>query len=177
MGKALVTACLLVAACQPMYEKKPERMKAPAVVKHDEPPPPPDVYVDDCDVNFTAPPARSRKPAVSQTLTQAGDSSLQTAAQKPRKTTPAMTATRDAIDKYSQALVADPYNAEATLKLALAYDRVYRKGCALAMLRRLDNLASSPTFEPVAKPFVEQIVQNPHWFSPYHRDALKAVGR
>jgi light-regulated signal transduction histidine kinase (bacteriophytochrome) len=81
------------------------------------------------------------------------------------------------IDSYRRALLSDPYNAEATLKLALAYDRVLRKGCALAMLRRLETLAANPTLQPEAEPMIQLVVANPHWFKPYHGDALRAVGQ
>jgi hypothetical protein len=186
MGKALATACLVTAsfvaaACQPMYAEKADPLKDPSRVK------PPKVvttepelpFVNACDVNFSAKPIKQRQAVQSQTLTTQGNASLQPTITAPvRPSTPATIQTvQDAIAKYREALIKDPYNAEATLKLALAYDRVLRKGCALALLRRLDSLASSPTFQPDAEPMVDLVVQNPHWFRPYHDDAVKAVGR
>jgi hypothetical protein len=182
MGKALALACLFVAACQPMYKNKPEILKnpprhpAPKVVITEPDP----TFVDDCDVDFSAPAIapRTRKTTQSQQLTSNANTALQPSlgAQRPSTPTTVQSVTT-ALDTYRQALISDPYNAEATLKLALAYDRLLRKGCALALLRRLDTLASHQQFEKDAEPMVELVVQNPHWFKPYHRDALKAVGR
>ena len=181
MGKALAVACLALAACQPMYQHKPERLKNPpgqtpkggVATTAGEPTP---VFVEDCTVNFSAPPAKKRKEQASQTETAAGNTALPASSARPA--TPAgVQSVTTAIAHYRQALIDDPYNAEATLQLALAYDRVLRKGCALAMLRRLDALAANPTFQPDAEPMVELVVQNPHWFRPYHNDAVKAAGR
>jgi len=84
---------------------------------------------------------------------------------------------RESIDRYRSALVKDPYNAEATLKLALAYDRVYRKGCAIAMLKRLAKLAENPKFAKPAVREIESISDNDQWFKRYRKDAISAVGR
>lgn len=181
MGKALVAACVLfAAACQPMYKHKadplttpPPRRGAKVAVVDDEP-----LFIDTCNVNFSAPPAKKRQAPASQQLTIAGNSALQQQAPgTPRPATAQSVSTIvTAIDNYRRALLSDPYNAEATLKLALAYDRVLRKGCALAMLRRLETLAANPTFQPDAEPMVQLVAANPHWFKPYHPEALKAVG-
>lgn len=179
MGKALVAACLLfaAAACQPMYEKKAETLRNPKSVR---PPPPEPVaevqYVDDCTVDFSGKVVKQRQTPAAAKLVVEGDTSLQAAAKSAPTTPTGATAIQHAIDRYSEALRKDPYNAEATLKLALAYDHVLRKGCALAMLRRLEGLASNQLFEKDAEPMVQQVVNNPHWFRAYHNDALKAVG-
>lgn len=187
MGKALVavlvvSACSLFTACKPMYGetadplKNPTKVKPPKVVASAEPALP---FVEECSVNFSAKPTKQRQTAHSQSLTVQANASLQPAIATPaRPATPGgVQSVQDAITKYREALIKDPYNAEATLKLALAYDRVLRKGCALAMLRRLDSLASNPTFQPHAEPMVDLVEQNPHWFRPYHNDAVKAAGR
>ena len=182
MGKALVAACLVFAsACQPIYGDKAATLKnppihrAPKVVVIDDEP----TFIDACDVDFSAPPVKKRQAPASQQATVAGNSALQNSQPgTPRPATAQSVSTIvTAIDNYRRALLSDPYNAEATLKLALAYDRVLRKGCALAMLRRLDTLASNPTFQPHADPMIQLVVANPHWFAPYHNDALKAVGQ
>ena len=59
--------------------------------------------------------------------------------------------------------------------LALAYDKVLRKGCALAMLKRLDALAANPKFG--AEPQINRVLDNESWFKPYRTDALKALGK
>ena len=84
---------------------------------------------------------------------------------------------RVAIDKYRNALVKDPYNSEATLKLAIAYDLVYRKGCALAMLKRLASLSANPKFAKQANRNIDSVTDNTQWFKGYRKDAISSVGR
>ena len=130
-------------------------------------------YVDDCEVNFQLPVTTKRQTKVAEQKVIAGDGT--TANIKP-DVEPAKRATLavQSVEEYRQALIADPYNAEATLKLALAYDKVLRKGCALAMLKRLDALAANPRFG--AEPVKSRILDNEQWFKPYRNDALKAAG-
>ncbi len=155
--------------------KDPPRRAAPkVVVTEDEP-----AFVDTCNVNFSAPPAKTRQALASQQATVAGNVALQSQAPgTPRPATAhGVSTVVTAIESYRRALLSDPYNAEATLKLALAYDRVLRKRCALALLGRLEKLAANPKFQPDADPMIQLVVQNPHWFKPYHGDALRAVGQ
>jgi hypothetical protein len=61
--------------------------------------------------------------------------------------------------------------------LALAYDRVYRKGCAIAMLKRLAALTVNPKYGKTANPTIDSISDNGQWFKRYRKDAMAAVGR
>jgi len=165
-----------------MYKNKAETLKnppkrnGPAVVVGPEPAP---TFLDACDVNFSGPPIKRSKHMLShsQKQTSNANAALQPSLAARPTTASSVKSVSDAIDLYRNALLSDPYNAEATLKLALAYDRLLRKGCALAMLRRLDSIASNGKLDPYATPMVDLVVQNPHWFKPYHSEALKAVGR
>lgn len=177
MGKALI-ACLLLAGCQGMYTAPADTLKNPPKVKpkgggitQADP-----VYVDECDVNFSAAPTKKRQTAAAQQLVASGNASLQTAGPASPTTQVAASATVDAIDHYREALIKDPYNAEATLKLALAYDHMMRKGCAIAMLKRLESLAENEKFKPEARPNIQLVKQNDHWFRGYRVTALKAIG-
>jgi hypothetical protein len=181
MGKALV-ACLLLAACQGMYSTPAEGLKNPPRIKPDktkvaatdDAP----AYIDDCNVDFTGTITKKRKTPVAQKLVASGNVSLQNVGPSTPTTQVTTQAAVTAISLYRDALLADPYNAEATLKLALAYDRTLRKGCALAMLKRLATLADSqnPALEAEARPNVELVKQNEHWFRGYRPIALKAAG-
>jgi len=183
MGNALVACLLSLAACQGMYEKRPDPLRNPPKIQPDKTKggktgEPEIAYVDDCTVDFTGAPTKKRKTPAAQQLVTSGNASLQKAG-TTTPTTPVTTqAAVSAVALYRDALLADPYNAEATLKLALAYDRVLRKGCAIAMLQRLASLADSqnPTLEAEAKPNVQLIKQNAHWFRGYRPVALKAAG-
>ncbi|HUS30204.1 MAG TPA: hypothetical protein VMZ53_16970 [Kofleriaceae bacterium] len=177
MGKWFVVACLFVAACRPMYGDPAPHLKDPP---HRNPPKgwndepvAEKVYVEECNVDFSAPPTTKRQTKAAEQKVVAGDSA---AAESERATDPKarVDTTKRSLQEYRDALIADPFNAQATLKLALAYDKVLRKGCAIAMLKRLDKLAENPKFN--AEPVKDQVVDNEQWFKPYRNEALRAIG-
>jgi hypothetical protein len=169
-----------VLGCKPLYGGKPERLATPARKKA----PPEQVVeapkipeIEDCQADFRADPKTVRADArMSERLAGEGDTAMANAA----KSTDAGAQAglyKDSIDKYRNALIKDPYNAEATLKLALAYDKVYRKGCAIAMLKRLAALSANPKYARSANPAIDSIGDNGQWFKRYRKDAITAVGR
>lgn len=178
MRRPLLLACLL-AGCQPMYGSPSEPLHTPA--SHH----PPKgttteaavAYVEDCPVDFRRD-ARTvrRQPQVAETLVTEGDTSVESSAKATSDTAKVDLIVRG-IQHYADALRADPYDAHATLKLALAYDRVLHKGCALAMLHRLDALAQNPKLAQDAQHRIDDIVDNTQWFKGYRKDALSAVNR
>ena len=167
-------------ACQPLYGNKPEKL--PGVPKKPKPKEAevaevPIKEIEECPADFRSDPKNVRpQTSVSNQLTGEGDTAL---ANSDKAADPAAAAglVREGIDKYRNALLKDPYNAEATLKLALAYDKVYRKGCAIAMLKRLAALSANPKFARTANPAIESIGDNGQWFKRYRKDAMSAVGR
>lgn len=165
--------------CQPLYGGKPEKLAAPQKKKrpNDEVAEVQVKEIEDCQADFRGDPKRvSPNPSLSNRLTGEGDTALASsdkAADPQAKTSLVL----ESIDKYRNALVRDPYNAEATLKLALAYDKVYRKGCALAMLKRLAALSANPKYARTANPAIDSIDDNGQWFKRYRKDAMAAVGR
>lgn len=168
------------AGCQPLYGGKPERLPAPARKKppKDEPvAEAPIKMVEDCTADFRADPRTVRQQtSVSEALTDQGTTAI---ANSDKATEPSAQAglIREGIDKFRNALIKDPYNPTATLKLALAYDKVYRKGCAIAMLKRLAQLAANPKFSRTANAEIDSISDNGQWFKHYRKDAMAAVGR
>jgi hypothetical protein len=185
MGRSIVLTLGLMLGlgslgCQPLYGGKPEKLKNPEKKKH--PAEAPDQvaevkYVEDCTANFRDDPKRVfRDTSGSNTLTGAGDDAL---GQADKAKDPASQAEliRVSIDKYRNALTKDPYNSEATLKLAIAYDRVYRKGCALKLLARISTLEANPKFQREAKRAADQVADSKEWFRGYRKDAVAAVGR
>lgn len=189
MGRGSFGACLgvclaLVAggglvACQPLYGGKPEKLAAPARKKapQEEIVEAPVKEVEDCVADFRGDPKNVRpQTSLSNQLTGEGDTALANSDKAPE---PAAQAglVKESIDKYRNALIKDPYNAEATLKLALAYDKVYRKGCAIAMLKRLATLSTNPRYARTANPAIDSISDNGQWFKRYRKDAMTAVGR
>jgi hypothetical protein len=83
---------------------------------------------------------------------------------------------KQSVDGYRSALVKDPYNVEATLGLAVAYDVAHRQGCALVMLHRLYELANHPKWSTPARGAIERIGTTQRWFKDYRSEALVAVG-
>jgi hypothetical protein len=133
--------------------------------------------VEECQADFRSDPKLVRpQTGLSNQLTGEGDTALVNS----DKAVPGPAQAgliKDGIDKYRNALIKDPYNVEATLKLAIAYDKVYRKGCAIAMLKRLASLSANPKFSKIANPAIDSIGDNGQWFKRYRKDAMSAVGR
>ncbi len=176
---------MLVAAtitgCQPLYGDKAERLHKPE--PHKRPveadlPPPEIKYIDECPNNFhdEAWKDNRRDPKMAGTLALDGDNAI---ANVSKAKDPAAGAglIKEAIDKYINALKRDPYDAPATLKLAIAYDLVYRKGCALAMLHRLASMTKNPKYGRAADAEADKVSDNTGWFKGYRKEAIAAAGR
>jgi hypothetical protein len=185
MGKAFVLgiASLVLVACQPMYGAKPEKMRMAIRDRRDTKIPTDDIpagptYVETCTVDFQKAAPKTgikRDTRSSAKLVGSGDTTI-TTADATADVAQRADLVRESIDRYSGALVRDPFNAEATLKLALAYDRVYRKGCALALLKRLVALAGNQLYEPDATANINRVDDNKQWFKGYRTEALRAIG-
>jgi hypothetical protein len=170
-----------LAACQPLYGGKPEKLVAPS--KKGRPKDAPEVAspykdVEDCKADFhgdSKVPVRPQ-PELSRQLVQEGDTAM---ANADHATDPGAQGglLKEGVERYRNALLRDPFSPEATLKLALAYDRVYRKGCAIAMLKRLASLQANPKFAKGATAAIDSMGDNAQWFKRYRRDADAAVGR
>src|SRR4029079_13602340 len=134
-------------------------------------------YVDDCNANFSDDPKRaSKQTAMSNQLFTLGENALDQS-DKAKEDSMKVSLLKEAIDKYRNSLIKDPYNVGATLKLAVAYDRVLRKGCAIAMLKRLASLSNNPKWAAEANRNIDSIDANAQWFKGYRKDAMAAVGR
>lgn len=174
-----IFTAIALAGCQPMYGGPPAKMRNPVPIK-----PPKDLpveivkitYDEDCELLTRTVKHPRRDTSRAEGHVRTADAILGKAEQAPEAKAKGDLFI-DGIDEYGAALVKDPFNAEATLKLALAYDKVLRKGCALALLQRLHKLAENPTFARDAEGRIDELTENKKWFEGYRRDALKAVGR
>ena len=168
---------VLLAACKPMYGDKaqrlqtPEPIKPPATLVEDEKV----VYKEECDLLTSRVPAVKRERQAAEVHTERGDKKVADfdAAVAAAKTDLII----DGIDEYAAALRKDPFNAKATLKLAVAYDKARRKGCALRLLERLDQLAQNPKLANEANEAIDELLGRRSWFKDYRREALRKVGR
>ena len=186
MGKLPLVAVLAFAACQPMYGAKAPPMKSPQVIpegkrkiKTDDVAVKPQP-IDQCEWRTKALADPTKLPKRETTRSQ---DAVARADGKLRSSDGAADVTSkealliDSIQEYGAALSADPYNADATLKLALAYDKVLRKGCALKLIDRLAKMSAHPKLERDANAKLDEIENHKTWFEDYRKDALKATGR
>lgn len=186
MGKLPLLAVIAFAACQPMYGAKAPPLKNPPIVPEKKRVIKPDdvakkpVPKEDCEWRTTALPDPTKLPkrdtSKSQEAVVRADTKLQSS---DRATDDKAKGDLliDSIQEYGAALNKDPYNAEATLKLALAYDKVLRKGCALKLINRLAKMSSYPKLERSANEKLDDIENHKTWLEDYRQEALKATGR
>jgi len=176
---SILIGLAVVAGCQPLYggkpeplhrvdpKKKPTGADAPAEIK----------YVDDCNTDFRDDPKKAHpQTALAVQLVATGDTAF-AAATREKDQPKRVGLVKEAIDKYRNALVKDPFNIDATLKLAVAYDEARRKGCAIAMLKRLAALSGNRSYQREANASIDSIDSNGQWFKGYRKDAMSAVGR
>ncbi len=180
LATSLLLCAFGLAACQPLYGGAPEKLRTPE--KKPRPPEAPNAgeqvkYIDECVAQFQDDPRKWHPvPAMARPLVETGDTAL-ASSDKTHEPNAKVGLIREAIDRYILALRKDPYNADATLKLAVAYDKVLRKGCAIAMLKRLAALSNNPKFASEANRAADAVGDNGVWFKGYRKDAMQAVGR
>ncbi|MDQ3335186.1 MAG: hypothetical protein M4D80_08490 [Myxococcota bacterium] len=177
MGKSWLLLVLL-AACQPMYGAAPQKLRTPEPIKSpttltDDPAPV--VYNEDCDLLTSRVATVKRDSKQAEVHTQNGDQKVADYDVAPPAAKKDLML--DGIDEYVAALKKDPFNAKATLKLAVAYDKARRKGCALRLLERLDQLAQNPKLANEANEAIDELLGRRGWFKDYRREALRKVGR
>lgn len=173
-------AVLVLAGC-PMYGEKPAKLRnpPPQPVGKDKPVVEKVKPIEECPVDFhhTIPKGGVKRDVMAAgSAVQSGDRSVDRANGSPDPER-RIDELRAAIEQYKHALVVDPYSSHATLQLAVVYDRVYRKGCALELLRRLYALSNHPDFQGEATNDIDRIEDNKPWFHDYRDEAMKAVGR
>jgi hypothetical protein len=168
---------VLLGACS-MYGAPPQKLRTPEPIK----PPPtltddpaPIVYNEDCDLLTSRVATVKRDSKQAAVHTQVGDKKIADYEVAPPAAKKDLMI--DGIDEYVAALRKDPFNAKATLKLAVAYDKARRKGCALRLLERLDQLAQNPKLANEANEAIDELLGRRGWFKDYRREALRKVGR
>ncbi|HEU0031202.1 MAG TPA: hypothetical protein VFQ53_11255 [Kofleriaceae bacterium] len=177
-SRIVIALVMVVAGCRPMYGDKAQKLGDPKPIRHQETPEPPPkpVYVETCDsVDFRRPAkglVRNSKDAAR--FVGEGDTKVATA-NTASEIDKRVELLLQGIDRYSRALQRDPYDPAATLKLALAYHEVHRKGCALALLRRLETLSTHPDFHDEADRQKSLVRDNGEWFKDYRAEALNQI--
>ena len=167
-----------------MYVEKPQKLRNPPTIKPDKNLPKEDVVqappptIDVCEYRWVIPtkPVK-RNAAAAEAKEHEADARTQlvnTASTPPDIRAKSLV---DSIDIYGRALMDDPFNPTLMLKLALAYDKALRKGCAIALLGRLAKLSLHPTYEKATNLIVDEISDQKTYFNRYRDEALRAAGR
>jgi hypothetical protein len=177
---SLLSLALALTACQPIYGGKPERLHNPPTKK-----PPADAapaveevkLIDECNADFRGDPRKAQQQAsIARPLFDQAETAI-ASSDREKDEQKKVALVKEAIDKYRNALIHDPYNVEATLKLAVAYDKAHRRGCAIAMLKRLASLGKASKLSAEASRNIDAIDANGQWFKAYRKEAMAAVER
>ena len=81
----------------------------------------------------------------------------------------------DAINKLKSALGKDQYSATATYMMARAYALVYRKGCSILLLKRLNDMQIMPDVASDAEKAIKR-GRDDNSFKGFRKDADAAMG-
>lgn len=174
----LVGAAALIfgPGCKPLYSGPAEPMKGPpkSKPKDGEAAAVPIAWDEECDTNFHDKLTVPANPAAGRTLTETATGTLVNA---ERTEDPKQRAalTLEALEKFKAALVKDPFSAEATYGLAIAYTKLYRKGCTLKLLKRLSDLKANGKFAEDASRMINA-ASDQNAFKPFKKEAHAALG-
>lgn len=174
LGLAFATA---TASCSHPYSGKPQKLKKPRkkkvpeeeVVEAEGP-----VLDEECRANFFADPNPRRKVRPARVLATEAEGYIRQA--EAKEGSERVVAVKDAISKLKNSLRADPYSPQATYNMAVAYALVGKKGCAVALLQRLNDLTKMPAVESSAARIIDRANRDPR-FDLFRKDADAAMGR
>jgi hypothetical protein len=168
----------IVPACSGPFDSNAEKLKKPT-----KKPRPPDapvaaatvVYDEDCKTKFEEDNTKVH-PNVNQAngLIKAGDDAIASVDHATDDAAKAQDVV-DAIMKYRNALLANPWSGTATYRLAVAYALVRKKGCSIALLKRLVELQKFPDYHDEALRMAKSVDGEPA-FKGFSKAALDAVG-
>lgn len=184
----LVIASVVIAAvvasmgasmgCSPLYGGKPEELRNPPKKRppvEEEAGVPLQKWDEECNAEFFAKSSALPRPSEAKPIAESANTTLVGADRAPDASTRARMVI-DAIGRFKAALAKDPFNAEATYGLAVAYTKARKKGCAIALLKRLSALSVNARFSEDATRMMDAASANPI-FKPFKKDAEAALGR
>lgn len=166
---------LVVMGCNP-YGGKPERLAKPRPQKRTDGSTvaTQEQWDDECRANFYKEPTEKRSPSSARRHHSRAQRDLTTAERNegPER----VVAATDAINRLRKALRSDPYSVDATFALAIGYAYVGKRGCSLALLRRLNELQShkDPEIATIARRTVKRAMGEAS-FQPFRKEADGAL--
>lgn len=166
-------------ACAGPWSGKPERLKGAPPKKK-----PPEAVVDDkpkeivwdedCRANFQdEKPPKRRDPGSARAMTAEAENMLNNAEKMEGEAR--IRQVIDAINKLKSALGKDQYSAGATYMMARAYALVYRKGCTILLLKRLNDMQIMPDVAGDAEKAIKR-GRDDNSFKGFRKDADAAMG-
>lgn len=173
-------------ACSGPYSGKPEKVKRPKTEKMPEEPvvgPVEIKWVTECKASFQEDPvatgavAKDKKNASKvKPLTEQGRALLEQATEPDQSDEAKAGAVKEAITKLRTVLNDAPYRPEATYYLAVAYARARRKGCSLALLKRLAALETHPDYATDAKRMINTALDD-GTLKLFEKEMYEALGK
>ncbi|HTM21656.1 MAG TPA: hypothetical protein VL172_14140 [Kofleriaceae bacterium] len=170
---------LAVSGCAGPHAGHPEKLKGAPPKKK-----PPEKLVDnkptdivwdeECRANFQdEKPPKARNPGAAKAVAVEADNMLANAEKMEGEQR--IRAVIDAINKLKGATGKDQFNATATYLMARAYALVYRKGCSILLLKRLNDLQVMPEVAPDADKAIKR-ARDDNAFKGFRKDADAALG-
>ena len=132
------------------------------------------VWDEECDTKFHEKLTIQPNPNAGRTLFDSASNTL-VSAEREQDGGQRTALTIEAIEKFKQALGKDPFSAEATYGLAIAYTKVLRKGCTLKLLKRLADLKQNPKYASDAQRMIDAAADQ-NAFKPFKKEAHAALG-
>lgn len=173
-------------ACSGPYSGKPEKARRPKPEKMPDEPvagPVEIKWVTECKASFQEDPvatgavAKHKKNAGKvRPLVEQGRALLEQATDDSATDEARAGSVKEAINKLRTVLNDAPYQPEGTYYLAVAYARARRKGCALALLKRLAALETHPDYAADAKRMINTALDD-GTLKLFEKEMYEALGK
>jgi hypothetical protein len=182
----LLASSIGAGACSGPYSGKPEKVKRPKTEKMPEEAPVVATeikWVTECKASFQEDPvatgavAKHKKNAGRvKPLVEQGRALLEQASDTSQSDEARAGSVKEAINKLRTVLNDAPYQPEGTYYLAVAYARARRKGCALALLKRLAALETHPDYSGDARRMINTALDD-GTLKLFEKEMYEALGK
>jgi hypothetical protein len=179
MGTGAIVACALALGCAGPHAGKadklkgaPPKKKPPEEVKNDKPAE--IIWDEECRANFQDDkPPKPRQVGAAKAIAAEAENMLAGAEKMSGEAK--IRQVIDAINKLKSALGKDQYSGPATYLMARAYAIVYKKGCSILLLKRLNDMQIMPDAAGDADKSIKR-ARDDNAFKGFRKDADAAMG-